>query len=277
MAGISRSVTLTIAYLMAHFGMSMQDAYQYVKDKRPAISPNLNFMGQLVEFERELQRNPMPTVLDIKSYTPSQDQKGLSEKLMEKIIRTNSMTGLPPATDPSPKAKDEGTSVESSTTAGTTSGTPSTPFVLKPLASSKSRRAKKYRESLEVQQEVAEEIVSTNNNNSIPVTTADNTAMGSSSTVTVTLSSLPNQGSNTPDISSELSSVLSSTHISSKPHPFPSSLHIETATTSTGICSKKELTVRGERVNLHDRSTTPPYHTSPERVDGNTVSPTPSS
>ena len=51
MAGISRSVTLTIAYLMRHFGLAMQTAYQYVKDRRPAISPNLNFMGQLVEFE----------------------------------------------------------------------------------------------------------------------------------------------------------------------------------------------------------------------------------
>ena len=51
MAGISRSVTLTIAYLMSHFGLPMTSAYQYVKERRPAISPNLNFMGQLVEFE----------------------------------------------------------------------------------------------------------------------------------------------------------------------------------------------------------------------------------
>ncbi len=52
MAGVSRSVTLTIAYLMTYFGLSMQTAYQLVKDKRPAISPNLNLMGQLVGYEK---------------------------------------------------------------------------------------------------------------------------------------------------------------------------------------------------------------------------------
>ena len=55
MAGISRSVTITLAYLMKFHRMSMQRAYQYLKDMRPAISPNLNFMGQLIEFERSLE------------------------------------------------------------------------------------------------------------------------------------------------------------------------------------------------------------------------------
>lgn len=55
MAGISRSVTITIAYLMKFHRMSTTRAYQYLKDMRPAISPNLNFMGQLIEFERSLE------------------------------------------------------------------------------------------------------------------------------------------------------------------------------------------------------------------------------
>lgn len=55
MAGISRSVTITIAYLMKYHRMSVHRAYQYLKDMRPAISPNLNFMGQLIEFERSLE------------------------------------------------------------------------------------------------------------------------------------------------------------------------------------------------------------------------------
>ena len=40
---------------MKYHRMSVQRAYQYLKDMRPAISPNLNFMGQLIEFERSLE------------------------------------------------------------------------------------------------------------------------------------------------------------------------------------------------------------------------------
>ncbi|XP_030625571.1 dual specificity protein phosphatase 7-like [Chanos chanos] len=57
LAGISRSVTVTVAYLMQRLNLSLNDAYDFVKRKKSNISPNFNFMGQLLDFERTLQLN----------------------------------------------------------------------------------------------------------------------------------------------------------------------------------------------------------------------------
>lgn len=54
LAGISRSVTVTVAYLMQKMNLSLNDAYDFVKRKKSNISPNFNFMGQLLDFERTL-------------------------------------------------------------------------------------------------------------------------------------------------------------------------------------------------------------------------------
>ncbi|KAJ8355454.1 hypothetical protein SKAU_G00182480 [Synaphobranchus kaupii] len=62
-AGVSRSATIVIAYLMKHTWMTMTDAYKFVKARRPIISPNLNFMGQLLEFEEDLNNGVTPRIL----------------------------------------------------------------------------------------------------------------------------------------------------------------------------------------------------------------------
>uniref|UniRef100_A0A6A7G074 protein-tyrosine-phosphatase n=1 Tax=Hirondellea gigas TaxID=1518452 RepID=A0A6A7G074_9CRUS len=60
-AGISRSATIVIAYLMHTNREPMIEAYKAVKSLRSIISPNLNFMGQLVEWEASLRTGGLDT------------------------------------------------------------------------------------------------------------------------------------------------------------------------------------------------------------------------
>ncbi|XP_069769093.1 dual specificity protein phosphatase 14-like [Narcine bancroftii] len=53
-AGISRSATLCIAYLMKHRQQSLLTAHHWVRSRRPIIRPNPGFWRQLVDYERQL-------------------------------------------------------------------------------------------------------------------------------------------------------------------------------------------------------------------------------
>ena len=50
-AGVSRSTTLVIAYLLKREALSLPLAYTMVKSVRPIVQPNFGFIRQLVEFE----------------------------------------------------------------------------------------------------------------------------------------------------------------------------------------------------------------------------------
>lgn len=78
-AGVSRSATITIAYLMHQRGMTMMDAFHYVRTLRSIVAPNLSFMGQLLTFEQTLRKvvNAMTqatvTACSVSSLPPSED------------------------------------------------------------------------------------------------------------------------------------------------------------------------------------------------------------
>nr|XP_054766419.1 dual specificity protein phosphatase 1-like [Lytechinus pictus] len=53
-AGISRSATICLAYLMKVRQIRLEEAFEFVRSERTVISPNLAFMLQLLRFENEL-------------------------------------------------------------------------------------------------------------------------------------------------------------------------------------------------------------------------------
>ncbi|KAF9578200.1 hypothetical protein BGW38_006132, partial [Lunasporangiospora selenospora] len=55
--GVSRSASLVIAYVMKSEGMTLNSAYDFVKQRSAVISPNMSLMYQLAEFEKTLQSN----------------------------------------------------------------------------------------------------------------------------------------------------------------------------------------------------------------------------
>ncbi|XP_028654116.1 dual specificity protein phosphatase 2 [Erpetoichthys calabaricus] len=53
-AGISRSATICLAYLIQSWRVRLDEAFDFVKQRRGVISPNLGFMGQLLQFETDV-------------------------------------------------------------------------------------------------------------------------------------------------------------------------------------------------------------------------------
>ncbi len=53
-AGVSRSATLLLGYLMLEKGMHCDDALEYLRKFRPQVDPNPGFMRQLYKLENEV-------------------------------------------------------------------------------------------------------------------------------------------------------------------------------------------------------------------------------
>lgn len=52
--GLSRSATLVLAYVMQEYSMDYASAYDYVKTRHPALSPNLSLVAKLLEWQDQI-------------------------------------------------------------------------------------------------------------------------------------------------------------------------------------------------------------------------------
>lgn len=55
-AGISRSPTIIIAYVMKHLNISFEDSFKLVKETRITANPNAGFISQLKDYEDYLKK-----------------------------------------------------------------------------------------------------------------------------------------------------------------------------------------------------------------------------
>lgn len=53
-AGISRSSTIVISYIMNYYELNLKDAFNYVRNKRNRICPNKKFLRCLFDYEMKL-------------------------------------------------------------------------------------------------------------------------------------------------------------------------------------------------------------------------------
>lgn len=49
--GVSRSASTVIAYAMKEYGWDLEQAFDYVKERRAVTKPNPSFMRQLEEYQ----------------------------------------------------------------------------------------------------------------------------------------------------------------------------------------------------------------------------------
>jgi len=84
-AGVSRSPTFVIAYLIQHQKMNLKDALSHVKAKRPQVQPNRGFIRQLIMLEETIHGTVSFT---FESYLINQLVKvGFTREKAEKAIQ----------------------------------------------------------------------------------------------------------------------------------------------------------------------------------------------
>ncbi|XP_016379949.1 dual specificity protein phosphatase 5-like [Sinocyclocheilus rhinocerous] len=70
-AGISRSPTICMAYIMKTQRLRLEQAFDVIRQRRAIISPNFSFMGQLLQFESEVVSSTPPSATPAAQETPT--------------------------------------------------------------------------------------------------------------------------------------------------------------------------------------------------------------
>ena len=121
-AGISRSPTVVIAYLMNKYNMSMNEAYDRVRNKRPIIAPNIIFMSQLMDYESKILNNnnsslkPCKTESQITTPAPQ-----IQQQLTPQLLPVSSSPSLITQTSTSSNSSTSSTISNSSNSSSSTS------------------------------------------------------------------------------------------------------------------------------------------------------------
>jgi atypical dual specificity phosphatase len=83
--GTSRSSTIVIAYLMKRFSWTLQQSYEYVRDRRPTVLPNYGFWGQLANYEYQLHgKSTLKHAVNIRALFP--DRPAIKIKNMDRCV-----------------------------------------------------------------------------------------------------------------------------------------------------------------------------------------------
>jgi hypothetical protein len=94
--GRSRSATCVIMYIMKRFGVSFEDALEFVKHRREDVDPNEGFLSQLREFESvemdfgrmlfNRQRQPRATEPPVISEIAEQEEELVVAEIIEEAM-----------------------------------------------------------------------------------------------------------------------------------------------------------------------------------------------
>jgi len=117
-AGVSRSATICIAYIIQKLKVTLEDAFGLVKDARPTICPNDGFMKQLKEFEQEILH---PTAIQPTPQPPHMSNDKTNNNLFNYIASplpndhsSSSASNISPANSSSPSSPPSSSSIPSS-------------------------------------------------------------------------------------------------------------------------------------------------------------------